>query len=69
MKDSFPKANIYLLFILPVNKAIQNLNIPSKEKIIGSNRIIQKTSKKNKCKYIDLYSVYAKGNVFLKKNR
>ena len=50
MKDSLPKSNIYLQSILPVNKAIQNFNVPSKEKIIGANRIIEKISKKYECK-------------------
>ena len=63
MKDSLPKSNIYLQSVLPVNKAIQNFNVPSKEKIIGANRIIEKICKKYKCKYIDLYSVYANGDV------
>lgn len=67
MKDSFPKANLYLQSILPVNKAIQNLNVPSREKIIGANRIIEKLSKKYECKYIDLYSVYANGDVLPQK--
>ena len=32
IEDLFQKANVCLLFILPVNKAIQNLNIPSEKK-------------------------------------
>lgn len=67
MKDSLPKANIYLQSILPVNKAIQNFNVPSKEKIIVANRTIEKISKKYECKYIDLYSVYANGDVLPQK--
>lgn len=60
LKDSLPTATIYIQSILPVNKSIQNANVPNNEKIIEANNIIETITKKYGCRFIDLYSIYAK---------
>ena len=45
LKDSMPLTVIYLQSILPVNKAIKNINVPSCQKIIEANGIIEQISR------------------------
>lgn len=59
LKDSMPLIVIYLQSILPVNKVI----VPSCQKIIEANGIIEQISRKYKCRYINLHSLYAEDGI------
>ena len=63
LKDSMPLTVIYLQSILPVNKAIKNINVPSCQKIIEANGIIEQMRRKYGCRYINLHSLYAEDNI------
>ena len=63
LKDSMPLTVIYLQSILPVNKAIKNINVPSCQKIIEANGIIEQIGRKYECRYINLHSLYAEDNI------
>ena len=60
---SMPLTVIYLQSILPVNKAIKNINVPSCQKIIEANGIIEQIGRKYECRYINLHSLYAEDNI------